>query len=132
MIIVLSCFDLFAVVTNHSGMLFHIISWLRGICNCSFTEWMGIYVDISGTFLILSHLALLVMTDTERYLGAYHPIFHRTSVTRRRLLTLLAILLFPITVLRIISRNSLAISGAMLLLIFLALFLPPFIFVNFK
>ena len=131
MIIVLSCFDLFAVVTNHSGMLVYIISWLRGICTCSFTERMGIYVDISGTFLIFSHLALLVM-NTERYLGAYYPIFHRTSVTRRRLLTLLAILLIPITVIRIISRNGLVISGAMLLLIFLALFLPPFIFVNFK
>ena len=132
MIIVLSCFDLLAVVTNHSGMLVYIICWLRGICTSSFTERMGIYLDISGTFLTFSHLALLVMS-TERYLAVYYPIFHRTSVTRRRLLTLLAILLIPITVIHIISRNGLAvIASVILLLISLALFLLPFIFFNLK
>ena len=130
MIVVLSCFDLLAVVTNHSGMLVYIISWLRGICTSSFTERMGIYLDISGTFLTFSQLALLVMT-TERYLAAYYPIFHRTSVTRRRLLTLLAKLLIPITVIRIISGFT-VISRVMLSLISQALFLLPFIFFNLK
>ena len=130
MIIVLSCFDLFAVVTNHSAMLVWIISWLSEICIACRGK-MRLYPDISGTFLIFSHLALLVMSF-ERYLGAYYPIFHRTSVTRRKLLTLFAILLIPVTVIYILSRNGLVISVAKFLLIFLALFLPPFIFVNFK
>ena len=66
------------------------------------------------------------------YLGAYYPIFHRTSVTKRRLLILLAILLISTTVLHIISNDGLVISSQVSLIILMALFLPPFIFVNFK
>ena len=68
----------------------------------------------------------------ERYLGAYYPIFHRTSVTRRRILTIFAILLIPTAVMYIISRRSLVIPRPVFLIIFLALFVPPFTFVNFK
>ena len=68
----------------------------------------------------------------ERYLGAYYPIFRRTSVTRRGLLTLLAILLMFTTVMSSISRGSLVISGILNNIILTALYLPPFIFVNFK
>ena len=71
--------------------------------------------------------------NIERYLGVYYLIFHRTSVTRRRLLTLLlSIFLIPTAVMNIISRNALVISCALFTIIFLPLFLFPFIFVNFK
>ena len=68
----------------------------------------------------------------ERYLGAYYPIFHRTSVTRRRLLTLLAILLMFTIVMFAIFRGSLVIYSILNDIILVALFFPPFIFVNFK
>ena len=70
--------------------------------------------------------------NIERYLVAYYPISHRTSVTRRILLALLAILLIPTMVMHTISSIVFAISNEWHLLIIRALFLPPFIFVNIK
>ena len=43
-----------------------------------------VYLYFGQVFLAFSMLVLLVM-NIERYLGAYYPIFHCTSVTRRRL-----------------------------------------------
>ena len=128
MVMVLSCFDLVAVVTIYPGILLNLISWLRG--DYELSTKMAIYLEFSGIFLVFSLLALLVM-NIERYLGAYYPIFHRTSVTRRRLLTLLAILIIPSAVMYIISRYGF-LNYLMYLMIFTVLFVPPFIFVSFK
>ena len=73
------------------------------------------------------------MISIERYLGAYYPIFHHTLVTRRRLLILLAILLISTTAIYTISGNGVhIIRGSVFLMIILAIFLPSFMFVNFK
>ena len=61
----------------------------------------------------------------ERYLGVYHLIFHKTSVTRRRLLTLLAILIILTTTWIIMSTNDLVISRAVVIGIFMGIFFPP-------
>ena len=121
MIMVLSCFDLLTVVTNNPALLIILISSLMEDYD----------LHISGVFLSFPFFTLLVMT-IERYLGVYYPIFHHTSVTRRRLLTFLAILLTSTIVMFTISRGSLVISSSLNLIILMALFLPPFIFVNFK
>ena len=128
MIMVLSCFDLVAVVTNHPGILLFLIAWLREDYDLLFK--VMIYLNVSGLFLVLSPLTLLVM-NIERYLGAYYPIFHHTSVTRRRLITLLVILLIPSAVVYMISRCG-VISYPMFFMISMVIFVPPFIFVNYK
>ena len=104
MIMVLSCFDLIAVVTNHPRMLVLITFWLKEDYN--FVRKTRIFPVIFGVFHYFSPLLLLVMS-IERYLGAYYPIFHRTSVTRRRLLTLIAILLIPTSALYVSGRMNL-------------------------
>ena len=129
MIMVLSCFDLVSVVTIYPGILLYLISWLRE--DYDLLPKIKIYRYVSDVFLGSSFLALLVMS-IERYLGAYHPIFHRTSVTRRRLLTLLAILLIPTTVINILTSHGLVISDAVFLIICVSIFFPPFMFVNVK
>ena len=129
MIMVLSCFDLVSVITNHAGILLYLISWSKEEPDLS--SKMKVSLHISAVFLVFSFLALFVM-NIERYLGAYYPIYHRTSVTRRRLLTFLAILLIPSAVMYIISRNGLVIPVVAFELIFMGLFLLPFMFVNFK
>ena len=131
MVMVLSCFDLVSVVTNHPMILVCIISWLREDYDSLPEKELRIYFNISAVFLVFSLIALLVMS-IERYLGAYYPIFHRTSVTRRRILTAFAILLTPAIVMYIISAGSLVIPHPVFLIILLALFVPPFMFVNFK
>ena len=81
MIMVLSCFDLVAVITNHPGALLHLISWLTE--DYDLLLKMGMYLFFSTVFHGFSFLVLLLMS-IERYLGAYYPIFHRRSVTRHR------------------------------------------------
>ena len=119
MIMVLSCFDLVTVLTNHPGILVYLIFWLRE--NYYLLPKIRINLNIFSVHLIFSPFALLV-TSIERYLGAYFPVFHHTSVIRRRLLTLLGIVLIPIAVLYIISRNGLVISISANLLIVMVLF----------
>ena len=128
MIMVLSCFDLVAVVTIYPGILLFLIAWLREDYDL-FVKIIPIYMNISGIFLIFSLLALLVM-NIERYLGAYYPIFHHTSVTRRKLITLLTILSMSFAVMYTISRY--VVKYPIYFIFFTVLYAPPFIFVNFK
>ena len=128
MTMVLSCFDLVAVVTIYPGILLFLIAWLREDYDLLFK--VMIYLNVSGLFFVLSPLTLLVM-NIERYLGACYPIFHHTSVTRRRLLTFLVILLIPSAVVYMISRCG-VISYPIFFMISMVIFVPPFIFVNFK
>jgi type II secretory pathway component PulM len=60
-------------------------------------RWAHISLRSTSMFLGFSLFALLVMIFV-RYLATSYPIFHRTSVTKGRLLTLLAQLLFPISI----------------------------------
>ena len=130
MIMVLSCLDLVSVLTIYPGILLYLTSWLRE--DYDFLGKMAIYLNFVYGLLGFSAFALLVMS-IERYLGAYYPIFHHTSVNKRRLLTLLGILIISTAVISVISSTGMnLISGAVSLMIFLALFLPSFIFVNFK
>ena len=72
MIMVLSCFDLVAVVTNHAGILLYLISWLRE--DYDLLTNMETYLGNVEAFIGFFMLALLVMS-IERYLGACYPIF---------------------------------------------------------
>ena len=129
MLMVLSCFDLVSVVTNHPRMLVLITFWLKEDYN--FVRKTRILPVIFGVFHYFSPLLLLVMS-IERYLGSYYPIFHRTSVTRCRLLTLIAIILTPTSALYMSGKMDLVISSGATQIIALVMFLPPFIFFNFK
>ena len=129
MVMVLSCFDLVAVATNSLGTLVFLISWLKEDYDLLTTCWL--YLDSVVVFFAFSLFALLVMS-IERYLAAYYPIFHRTSVTRHRLLTLLAILLSFQTPLKVISIHDMIIPRTVHpLFIMIAVFLP-LVFLNYK
>ena len=53
--------------------------------------WIDIPMHLSTTFIGFSLLVLWVM-NFDWYLATYYPIFHRTSVTKGKFLTLLTIL----------------------------------------
>ena len=129
MIMVLSCFDLATVVTNHPGMALCLISWLRE--DYDLFEKTRMYLHLASVSFAFSSIALLVMS-IERYLGGYYPVFHRTSVTRRRLLILFPILLSPEALMCAIYSRGLVTNAAVLLLMFMAFYMPPFIFFNYK
>ena len=76
---------------------------------------------MSSTLPGFSLLALLVM-NFDRYLATSYPFFHRTSITKRRLVTLLLILINLEVTLALISVNDFIISNEVYALIFLLLF----------
>ena len=129
MIMVLSCFDLVSVIVGYPGILLSLIYWLKE--DYDFLLKIMIYADVASIFIGFSLLVLLVMS-IERYLGAYYPFFHRTSVTRRRLLTLLAILLICQTILGVLAVNDLVISQSAYVTIFVVITFPIFLFINCK
>jgi hypothetical protein len=105
----LSCCDLLAVLTNSPLIAFMSMSWLTGKLDVNAT-WLHISIRSTGSFLVFSLFALLVI-NFDRYLSTPYPIFHRTSVTKRRLLTLLAILMIIVEIpLKVMTVNDFVIS----------------------
>ena len=129
MVMVLSCFDLLAVIANHPAFVLYLVIWLTE--DYDTLHKMGIYVHFATMFLGFSFFALLVM-NIERYMAVYYPIFHRNSVTRRRLITLLAILFILHATVTIISANDLIVVQVVGFIIFIAIAFPPFMFLNYK
>ena len=129
MILTLSCCDLLTVLTNHSLMAVITMLWLTGKLN-NFPDWVDISVNRTNFVLGFSLDALVVMS-IDRYLAAFYPIFHRTSVTKGRLLTLLGML-----ILIEITLDVLCITHVLFyqkcLLIFLVITIPPVLFINCK
>ena len=68
----------------------------------------------------------------DRYLGTSYPIFHRTSVTKGRLLTLLAILIIVEITLKVMSVNEFVISYQVHVIIRSIIIIPAMLFINYK
>ena len=130
MIMVLSCCDLLVVLTSHPTLAVLSMLWLMGKVN-KHTNWMPISTRVTSTCVAVSLLALFVM-NFDRYLATYHPIFHRTSVTKRKLFTFfLAIITFALPMgLLSISNHLIPIQVGVL--VFVVIVFPPMFFVNYK
>ena len=129
MIMVLSCCDFFAVLTNHLLTAVIAMFWLTGNVN-RYPSWVDIGSDLAGYFIGFSLSALLVM-NFDRYLATYYPIYHRTSVTKQKLLTVFGILTIIQVTLSFMSVNN-SISLDLHALIFLIIVSPPMVFINYK
>jgi hypothetical protein len=129
---VLSCCDLLAVLANTPLMAFIVMLWSTGKLDVN-ARWAHISLRSTSVFLTFSLLALLVM-NSDRYLAASYPFFHRTSVTRGRLLTLLAKLIIVEISLTVMSVNHFVISSHVHILIICILFffIPAMLFINYK
>ena len=129
MIMVLSCCDLLTVLIFNSGLILSLIT--RAMENFYLLTRLRIFLKFYHMTSSFSLSALIVMC-IERYLGVYYPIYHRTSVTRRRLLKLLAIIMILQTTLLAISVPNLGIFGIVAFGIFMVIYLTLFIFFNYK
>jgi hypothetical protein len=127
---VLSCFDLLAVSVNNPRLAVLTMLWLTGQSDVRYS-WMVKSVRVAGLPLGFSLLALLVM-NFDRYLATSYPIFHRTSVTKGRLLTLLAILISVDLTLALMYVNNFVISIQVHVVIFIIIVSPPMLFINYK
>ena len=129
-IMVLSCCDLLVVVTSHPLTALASMLWLTEKINV-YPDWFLILYELSAIFICFSLLALSVM-NFDRYLATHHPIFHRKSVTKGRLLTLFAFLVMIGITVMAMSVNDLVVSYQVGLLIFGVIFITPMLFINYK
>jgi hypothetical protein len=106
------------------------MSWLTEKFDVN-AKWAHIFLSLTGIFLLFSYFALLVM-NFDRYLATSYPIFHRTSVTKGKLLTLLAILIIVEVILKVMTVNDFLISYQVHAVIFCLLLIPPMLFINYK
>ena len=128
-IMILSCFDLLATITNHPVQVIYSAVWLTE--SYTLLSRMSIYLRLANMFIAFSLLTILVMS-IERYLAAAHPFFHRTSVSEKRLLILLSSFIFWDVTMYVISFNDWLITFPTYHIIFCAIFSPLFFFVNYK
>ena len=94
-------------------------------------SWAVVVIELTNIVNGASFLALLVM-NLNMYLATYHPVYHRTSVTKGKLLILLTIMIVFELVLTVLSLNSLVISYDIAILVFFIIANPPLLFFDCK
>jgi hypothetical protein len=99
---------LLAVLTSNPLLSFITMSWLTGKLDGN-ARWAHIFSKSTSIFLCSSYFALLVM-NFDRYLATSYHIFHRTSVMKGRLLTLLVILIIVQVILISLFVNDFFVS----------------------
>ena len=130
MIMVLSCCDLLAVLTNNPYRAVVAMLLMTGKLDVN-APWPEPVAEATIIFHAFSVLALLVM-NFDRYLATSYPLFHRTSVTKGRLLAFFAILMMLEVCSALLFLNDHVISLQVHLTIFLVLVSPPMLFFNYK
>ena len=130
MIMVLSCCDLLVVLTTHPFSALVATLWLTEKIY-KYPALLLICYRLLNIFTGSALLALFVM-NIDRYLATHYPIFHRTSVTKGKLLILfIYAVIIQITVIAM-SINNLVMLYEVGLLIFCIMFIPPMFFINYK
>ena len=130
MIMVLSCCDLLVVLTYHPLLALFAMLRLTKMFD-AYPSWALICTKLFNIFPALSLLALLVM-NFDRYLATYYPIKHRTSVTKGKLITLLATLIVVELTLCLMSIKDSVIPHSAGVLTCLTIICPPMLFTNYK
>jgi hypothetical protein len=126
---VLSCCDLLVVLTSHPLTALIAMLYLTEKSD-TYTGLADISTRLPAVFVGFSLLALLVM-NLDRFLATSYPIFHRTSVKKGKLLTILAILItVEMTLIVLLSLNIINFQVAVL--IFFIIIFPPMLFINYK
>lgn len=89
LILILTCCDLIVIIVNHPSILYLAVAW--GKEDYRHLDGASVFSIINNALLGLSSSALLIM-NIERYLATVRPIFHRSFVTKKRVVTGLGIL----------------------------------------
>ena len=130
MIMILSSCDLLAVIINNLWVTVVVMLLMTGKLDVNAT-WPDLVSKVTVIFQAFSLLALLTM-NLDRYLATSYPLFHRTSVTKKRCLTLFAILMMFEVCSALMSLKDQVISFQVHLIIFFVLVSPPMLFLNYK
>ena len=129
-VMVLSCCDLLAVLTNHPMTALLTMLWFTEKVT-EYPGWLLIPHALSDMSISFSILALFVI-HFDQYLATHYPIFHRASVTKGKLSILFTFLAIISIIVTGISISNLIISNHFALLIFCIIFIIPMLFINYK
>ena len=127
-ILVLSCFDLVAVATNHPVQIIATLLWSKNMYHVEI-ENVRRYTHILLTGFSL--FALLTL-NIERFLALTCPFFHQTAVTKRRLIIFQVISIILTVATLPFQYFQAQTIGNMLIAAFLLLIFSTFIFLNYK
>ena len=128
-ILILSCCDLIVVIVSHPLIICLALTW--AIEDHRMLERKNIFRWINNFLVGFASITLLTM-NIERYLSTAHPLFHRRSVTKRRLVALLALLQvvdFVFTILQVFLPTSVYIICSIVVIV---IFLASIFFMNYK
>ena len=128
MILILSGFDLVSIVINHPVQIISTLLWSMDMFDRRINDtWMNTSL-IFGSFLVFTLLTLTL----ERLLSIMFPIFHRKSVTRKRLMFLLTFLIIIGVVFKIFYNLAANVMADILVTVVLLSILFAFAFLNYK
>ena len=128
MILVLCCFDLAVVAVTHPVLIISTLYFFLGDYD-ELREQIRIYICV-----VLDGFSMwaLLTLNIERFLGIVYPIFHRTSVTKKRILTFLAVLLVLNIIQSTLSFRNLVIPDNILVLVYLPFYFLMLLLLNYK
>ena len=129
-IMVLSCCDLLVDLTSHLFTTLTTMLWLTEKIRV-YPGWLVMLFVLSSIFIRISLLALFVM-NVDRYLATHYPIFHRTSVTKGKVLTLFIVLVTIQITVAAMSTNNWVIPFEVGIVILLLFLIFPMLFINYK
>ena len=128
MILVLSCFDLITVTVNHPVLIISTLLWSVDMYDTEI-DITRLYTSIVfGSFSVLVLLTLTI----ERFLSIMFPIFHRNSVTKKRLVYFLAFQIIIGVALIQLYYFAASIIADVLMTVVLLLNSLAFVFLNCK
>ncbi|XP_046839589.1 cannabinoid receptor 1-like [Xenia sp. Carnegie-2017] len=130
MIMVLSCCDLLTVLLNNPVLVIIAVLFIKNKDNI-FSQSERITLAIVSITFTSSFLALLVM-NIDRYLSVSKPLYHKTNVSKRKLLLLFIALQSINVIIAVLHAEELAYPREINAFIFMVLFLAPMLFINYK
>ena len=126
--LVLSCFDLAVVTITHPVLILSTILWSM--------RMYGEEIDFTrmNTSLVLGGFSMfaLLTLNIERFLALTAPFFHKTSVTKGRLMLFMALLMIIPVALVPFYYSKMSIIGDSIMSVVLLITLFAFIFLNYK
>lgn len=130
MIMVLSCCDFLTVLVNHPVVVIITMLFFSKKFKIA-SRYVNIMTASTTIFQGASLLAVLVM-NVDRYLSIFHPLYHKTNITKRRLFWLFAVAQFIYTTSNIFYTDELVYSLEVHSIIFMVLYTPPMLYTNYK
>jgi hypothetical protein len=105
MILVLSCVDLAVAVVIHPLIIFSTIAWY--VENEALQDKLKHSKYVTSILYALSFYALLTM-NIERYVAIKYPIYHKTSMTKTKMMLVYSAFLLLVLILKVLSATGLA------------------------